>query len=204
MNLDNPRVNVPIRQCPWIPTRVPVFCSTCLEGSLQAGAEPGPPTPTQGRGRSLGSGLGMPWAKRLGLRAGWRWGQRSGGQSLATPSELERGFLEVMSSLTAEKPSPLCSLPQHVLVPDWLPLPPFSPLCAHPRSRPRAHRSLASRCLLAPASLPRVPPQGACRPAPCTYCSPPGPGPPGWGIPAPPTPWIPAPKVGGLGLSRWA
>lgn len=53
-----------------------------------------------------------------------------------------------------------------MLVPDWLPLPPFSPLCAHPKSRPRARRSLASCCLLAPASLPRVPPQGACRPAP--------------------------------------
>ena len=131
MNLDNPRVNAPISQCPWIPTRVPVICSTCLEGSLQVGAEPGPPTLTQGCGRSLGSGLGMPWAKRLGLRAGWRWGQGSSGQSLATPSELERGFLEVTSSLTVRRSPALSAHCPHVC---WsqtgclcLPSPPSAP-----------------------------------------------------------------------------
>lgn len=57
MNLDNPSVNAPISQCPWIPIRVPVVCSTCLEGSLQAGAEPGPP-PRQPKAVAAPWGLG--------------------------------------------------------------------------------------------------------------------------------------------------
>lgn len=74
----------------------------------------------------------------------------------------------------AEKPRPLCSRPPWVLAPDWLALPPCSPLCALPESRPRGRWSLASRCLLAPASLPRAPPQGAYSPAPLCPLQPPG------------------------------
>lgn len=97
----------------------------------------------------------------------------------------------------AEKPRPLCSRPPWVLAPDWLALPPCSPLCALPESRPRGRWSLASRCLLAPASLPRAPPREPTALPLCAHCSLPGPGPPGWGIPAPPAPWIPASQSGG-------
>ena len=203
MNLDNPRVNAPISQCPWIPTRVPVVCSTCLEGSLQAGAEPGPPTLTQGRGCCLGSGLGMPWAKRLGLRAGWRWGQGSGGQSLATPSELERGFLVVTSSLTVRRSPALSARCPHVC---WsqtgclcLPSLPSAPTRS-PGPVLIGHWLPAASWFPLPFLEPH--PRESADPPP-RRLHPPGPGPPGCGSPAPSAPWIPAPKVGGLGLSRW-
>lgn len=203
MNLDNPRVNAPISQCPWIPTRVPVVCSTCLEGSLQAGAEPGPPTLTQGRGCCLGSGLGMPWAKRLGLRACWRWGQGSGGQSLATPSELERGFLEVTSSLTVRRSPALSARCPHVC---WsqtgclcLPSLPSAPTRS-PGPVLIGHWLPAASWFPLPFLEPH--PRESADPPP-RRLHPPGPGPPGCGSPAPSAPWIPAPKVGGLGLSRW-
>lgn len=65
MNLDNPSVNAPISQCPWIPIRVPVVCSTCLEGSLQAGAEPGPPPQPKAVAAPWGLGWGCPGPRDL-------------------------------------------------------------------------------------------------------------------------------------------
>ena len=112
----------------------PSLCSTCLEESPRAGAEPGPPTPAQGHGGSLGSGSGMPWAKRLGLRAVWEVGPREQWPESGHPG-LERGFLEVMSSLTVRRSPGLSAHGPHGCWPQtgWLCLPAllFCPFTEH-------------------------------------------------------------------------
>ena len=97
----------------------------------------------------------------------------------------------------AEKPSPLCS-PPHGCWPQtgWL-CPPALPSASSQSPRP----------VVAGHWLPAVswPPLPSLEPHPreptalplCAHCSLPGPGPPGWGIPAPPAPWIPAPQSRG-------
>lgn len=175
----------------------PSLCSTCLEESPRAGAEPGPPTPAQGHGRSLGSGSGMPWAKRLGLRAVWEVGPREQWPESGHPG-LERGFLEVMSSLTVRRSPGLSAHGPHGCWPQtgWLCLP------ALPSAPSQSPGPVVAGHWLPAVSWPPLP---SLEPHPreptalplCAHCSLPGPGPPGWGIPAPPAPWIPASQSGG-------
>lgn len=115
---------------------------------------------------------------------------------------LERVSLRSRPLSLCGEARPLSPPPPWVMAPAWLPLPPCSPLCALPESRPHGCWPLASRCLLDPASLPRALCQGAYSPAPLHPLQSPRSWTTGWGVPAPSAPRIPAPKVGGLGPSR--